>query len=81
MNESISRAAGAVHGQEMPPAKMQELIRAAGRMPKQRTTLYGDVSTERISAGIHAGQLEEICNTPTPRRALKQQGTVAPGRC
>ena len=40
MNESISRAAGASHGQEMAPAMMEDLIRAAGRTPRRRTTLY-----------------------------------------
>ena len=43
MNESISRAAGAAHGQELDAAAMQALIRAAGREPRQRTTLYADV--------------------------------------
>jgi FO synthase len=40
MNESISRAAGAAHGQEMTPAMMHALIRSAGRRPLERTTLY-----------------------------------------
>lgn len=40
MNESISRAAGARHGQEVTPTEMVELIRAAGRVPFQRNTLY-----------------------------------------
>ena len=40
MDESISRAAGASHGQEMAPAAMEELIRSAGRRPRERTTLY-----------------------------------------
>ena len=40
MNESITRAAGTVHGQEMLPEKMEELIQQAGRIPKQRDTLY-----------------------------------------
>jgi FO synthase len=40
MNESISRAAGASHGQEMAPAAMEELIYSAGRWPRERTTLY-----------------------------------------
>ena len=31
MNESITRAAGAVHGEEMPPAEMEALIRSIGR--------------------------------------------------
>jgi FO synthase len=42
MDESISRAAGASHGQEMTPAAMDALIRSAGRTPRVRTTLYAD---------------------------------------
>ena len=45
MNESISRAAGARHGQEITPAEMVRIIRAAGRVPVQRTTLYRDVES------------------------------------
>lgn len=40
MNESISRAAGASHGQEFHPEDMEALIRSIGRWPVQRTTLY-----------------------------------------
>src|SRR5262249_33688829 len=40
MNETITRSAGAAHGQEMSPERMEALIRAAGRQPIQRTTLY-----------------------------------------
>jgi FO synthase len=40
MNESISRAAGASHGQEVTPELMRETIRAIGRVPAQRTTTY-----------------------------------------
>jgi FO synthase len=81
MNESISRAAGAAHGQEMPPAVMNELIASAGRVPRQRSTLYGDVSPARTLAGINASEREEICNTPIPRRALKQTRAPAAGNC
>jgi FO synthase len=49
MNESISRAAGASHGQEMTPSTMEALIRSIGRRPRQRTTLYGN-STRRAGA-------------------------------
>jgi FO synthase len=45
MDESISRAAGASHGQEMAPAVMESLVRSAGRTPRQRTTLYGALAT------------------------------------
>ena len=43
MNESITRAAGAEHGQETSPSRMIALIEAAGRKPKQRSTVYGEV--------------------------------------
>ncbi len=72
MNESISRAAGAAHGQETPPAVMNELIASAGRKPRQRNTLYGDVPPERIEAGLNARPREEIHNTPIIRHAMKQ---------
>jgi FO synthase len=57
MNESISRAAGTQHGQEMIPLRMQAMIRAAGRTPQQRTTLYGAVSEERLHAADTAASL------------------------
>ncbi len=40
MNESISRASGAPHGQEITPAEMVRIIRKAGRVPVRRNTLY-----------------------------------------
>jgi FO synthase len=59
MNESISRAAGAEFGQEMPPERMEDMIRAAGRVPKQRTTLYGEPEPERVAASFGAAALAE----------------------
>jgi FO synthase len=44
MDENISRAAGATHGQELDPTRMEELIRSIGRTPRRRTTLYETVS-------------------------------------
>ncbi|MGH2729853.1 MAG: 5-amino-6-(D-ribitylamino)uracil--L-tyrosine 4-hydroxyphenyl transferase CofH [Actinomycetota bacterium] len=40
MDENISRAAGASHGQELTPQDMESLIRSIGRVPRRRTTLY-----------------------------------------
>jgi 7,8-didemethyl-8-hydroxy-5-deazariboflavin synthase CofH subunit len=40
MNESISTAAGAAHGQLASPAALRRAARAAGREPAERTTLY-----------------------------------------
>jgi len=64
MNESISRAAGANFGQEMPPEEMEELIRSLGRTPRQRTTLYKDAPGERIATSFGAAPLSEPVNTP-----------------
>ncbi|HEY6557717.1 MAG TPA: 5-amino-6-(D-ribitylamino)uracil--L-tyrosine 4-hydroxyphenyl transferase CofH [Polyangiaceae bacterium] len=40
MNESISTAAGAPHGQWLPPRELRRLAREVGRVPAQRDTLY-----------------------------------------
>ena len=67
MNESITRAAGAVHGQEMPPESMEATIRALGREPRQRTTLYADAPAERRAASFGAASLTDPINTPARR--------------
>ncbi|MCC6832946.1 MAG: 5-amino-6-(D-ribitylamino)uracil--L-tyrosine 4-hydroxyphenyl transferase CofH [Thermoleophilia bacterium] len=45
MNESISRAAGAAHGQLATPDELEAAIRGMGRVPARRNTVY-----ERIEA-------------------------------
>ena len=40
INESISTAAGAQHGQLMRPSEFRGMIRAAGRIPAERATTY-----------------------------------------
>lgn len=40
INESISTAAGAQHGQLLRPREIRQLIRSAGRTPVQRSTTY-----------------------------------------
>ncbi len=78
MNESISRAAGAEFGQELPPEEMERMIRAAGRIPRQRTTLYGQAPPERVRASFGAATLAEPRNPhvnearlPRPRRLVR----------
>jgi FO synthase len=68
MNESISRAAGTQHGQEFPPAAMEQLIRSIGREPQQRDTLYRPVPDERRAASFAAGELAPIVLTPPRKR-------------
>ena len=69
MNESISRAAGTEHGQEFPPEAMEELIRSLGRLPEQRTTLYGPVPADRRAASLNAAALAPVVLTP-PRKLV-----------
>ena len=44
MDESITRAAGGVNGQEFGPTQMRALAASVGRPVRQRTTLYDPVS-------------------------------------
>jgi FO synthase len=75
MNESISRAAGAAHGQEMPPERLEAAVRALGRAPRQRTTFYDDAPAERRRASFCAPPLAEPRNPP-----VSEAGLVAPPR-
>jgi FO synthase len=45
MDENISRAAGASHGQELDEAEFREIVEPLGRTLEQRTTLYGRTRT------------------------------------
>jgi FO synthase len=60
MNESISRAAGTQHGQEATPERMEGMIRAAGRQPEQRTTLYGTPAATQAQRSYGAAALEPV---------------------
>ena len=73
MNESISRAAGAAHGQECPPERMEEVIRRAGRNPVQRTTLYGTPPADQVERSFGAADL--LDSTPP---AYDDQGLTRP---
>lgn len=44
MNENISRAAGATHGQGMEEEQFRALVEPLGRPLEQRTTVYGRVA-------------------------------------
>jgi FO synthase len=68
MNESISRAAGTQHGQELAPPEMEALIESAGRIARQRTTLYRDAPAERRHTSFLAGPLAAPVQTPFAAR-------------
>jgi FO synthase len=77
MNESITRAAGAVHGEEMPPESMEALIRSMGRVPRQRTTLYADAPVNRRTASFGAAPLSEPINTPARKYERRAESAAA----
>jgi FO synthase len=69
MNETITRSAGAQHGEEMPPEAMEAIIRGIGRAPWQRTTLYAPASVERVRASFGAPPLADVINRPATKYA------------
>ena len=71
MNESISRAAGTEHGQEFAPAEMDALIRALGRAPRQRTTLYADTPPAQQRKSYRAPDLLPPVQTPLRKRSQR----------
>jgi FO synthase len=77
MNESISRAAGAAHGQELEPEPMENLIRSAGRVPRLRNTLYGDAPATQRARAFAAAELAPIVLTPPRRRERTTLSSVA----
>lgn len=63
MNESITRAAGAAHGQEWSPAMLQQVISKLNRTPRIRNTLYGEANNERVEMAMQAIDLRDLNNT------------------
>ena len=87
MNESISRAAGSANGQEMPPERLEALIGSAGRLPRQRTTLYGEPPAEQVARSFGAPALSPPRDQPAreaglkaPRRLVRHELALAPER-
>ncbi|MDH2907792.1 MAG: 5-amino-6-(D-ribitylamino)uracil--L-tyrosine 4-hydroxyphenyl transferase CofH [Candidatus Nitrosotalea sp.] len=60
INESISTAAGAEHGQLLKPKDIRHLIRQAGRIPAQRATSYKIIKT--FVSEESTDKLDEIQN-------------------
>ncbi|OJU50931.1 MAG: 7,8-didemethyl-8-hydroxy-5-deazariboflavin synthase [Mesorhizobium sp. 61-13] len=64
MEETISRAAGASHGQEVTMAEFEALARRAHREPWQRTTTYG----EARAANMRVKSAPELDRTKKPEQ-------------
>lgn len=77
MNESITRAAGAEHGQEYSVAQMTRIIGSAQRDARQRSTDYGEVVEERVLAAQSAEPLTDVVNT-LARKYASRKGEKTP---
>lgn len=87
MNESISTAAGARHGQLLTPAQLRKVARSAGRVPAQRSTLYriirtfeaveaeGEGSTEQLNTVVDAAATFGSYAALTQDRAFRYEPT------
>lgn len=75
MNETITRAAGADHGQECPPVEMDAWIERAGRSARHRSTVYGSVSQEREKASYEAEPLVAPINTQAKKYQRHERRT------
>jgi FO synthase len=73
MDESISRAAGARHGQGMTSVAFETLIRDAGRTPRQRTTLYEHVAAAPTGAAVAQAAFGNITGTTQQSRVAQSR--------
>jgi len=60
MNESISTAAGAQHGQLMKPKQIHAIIRSSGRTPAQRSTLYELIDSQAETKRLDKDALDNV---------------------
>jgi FO synthase len=67
MDENISRAAGASHGQELDESELRSIVEPLGRPLEQRTTLYGRTHTEgrRLRPPPEAVEADRIATAAT----------------
>lgn len=75
MNESISRSAGSEWGQEASPEWLDDLIRSAGRLPRQRTTTYGTAEPGQVRRSYGTAPLAPPRNPP-----VRDAGLARPKR-
>lgn len=61
INESISTAAGAGHGQLLKPKRIREIIRQTGKIPAQRSTSYKII--KKFTLEDDTDPLDEIADT------------------
>ena len=70
MNESITRAAGAKHGQMLQAVSLHKAISAADRQPVQRTTLYQPLESDERGIRDFDGVSHQTTPPPIPQIAI-----------
>lgn len=71
INESITRAAGAAHGQSWAAHHIAQAIQNLGRVPQQRNTRYQTVcAAHPVDAELQ--RIQWITQTPAGRRATNK---------
>jgi FO synthase len=68
INESITRAAGAAHGQMWPPRDIEQAVVAAGRVPVQRNTRYEPAASQGAGQ-LCSDAIKWVSHTPAGRQA------------
>tara|TARA_B000000475_G_scaffold137180_1_gene110511 strand:- start:771 stop:3155 length:2385 start_codon:yes stop_codon:yes gene_type:complete len=69
MNESISRAAGSIHGQEFEANRMEEFITSAARKPQLRNTIYESIDSEvnrEIAVDLNVNPMQTFMDSAHP---------------
>ena len=69
MNESISRAAGSIHGQEFEAKRMEKFIKDCRRLPQQRNTLYESIHSDELSEipfDVSVAHMQSFLNSAHP---------------
>jgi len=81
MNESITRAAGASFGQELRPEEMESIIADSNRIPRQRSTAYGEPPPAQVKRSFGAAELLPTIQTPAlgHARPAPADGLIRPG--
>ena len=75
INESITRAAGAAHGQMWTPTDIEQAIVGAGRSPVQRNTRY-EPTASQAAGQLCPDAIKWVSHTPAGRYANPKYSSV-----
>jgi len=76
--ESITRESGGPFGESLTPAEIEVAIRSVGRVPRRRTTLYGQGPVGSRVEGPVGGTSEGLGGVPSPAAAAGPESARLP---